>query len=144
MSYPKFTSYIDITDGLYVGTNHPVDSRFVVEQLADLQDIITYAKQYEGLLVWVESEDTYYSYYTGQWHRTPIIYGTAVTGSTAYFDGNNWSLVFPTVGSIPNASLDYATGAHVIYVADGSPSNNVEYVCVGGSSGARVWKATTA
>jgi len=143
MTWPEYTTFITTTDGFFIGTNHPADARFTVETLTDLDDIVTYAKQYDGLLVWVESENAVYSYYSNSWHRTPIIFGTATTGSIATFDGSHWSLVFPTTGTVPDASLDYATGARVIYCVDAFPTNNVEYVCVGGESGARVWKATT-
>jgi len=144
MTWPKYTTYIDIIDGVFVGNNHPIDARMTVEQLTDLTSLETYNKTYEGLMVWVESEYTYYTYYTSEWHRTPVIFGTADTGSTAYFDGTNWSLTFPTTGTLPDETLDYATGCTVIYESDEFATNNVAYICVGGASGARAWKAITA
>jgi hypothetical protein len=121
MTWPKYTTYIDVTDGLYVGTNHPIDPRFTVETYNDLADIVTYAKAYEGLRAYVEDEDTFYTYSNSLWERE-------VT----------------EVAVLPDETLDYPTGKMVIYESTAFATDNVAYICVGGASGARVWKAITA
>jgi hypothetical protein len=121
MTYPKYTTYIDITDGLYVGNNHPVDSRFTVETYDDLADIVTYSKAYAGLRVYVEDEEIYYNYIDGAWEKD-----------------------VPEVAVLPDETLDYPTGRIVIYESTEFATDNVAYICVGGASGARVWKAITA
>lgn len=121
MTWPKYTTYINVTDGLFVGNNHPVDARMTVERYEDLADLVAYNKAYDGLQTYVEDEGIYYSYINSEWVSE-----------------------FPTVDTVPDSSLDFATGKTVIYIADEFPTNNVAYICVGGASGAKVWKAITA
>lgn len=120
MTFPKYNTNIDIVDGLFVGNNHSIDARFVVETYADLASIVSNNKAYNGLRTYVDNEDQYYEY-----------------------RGGAWEAEFPTVNAVPDSSLDFATGKTVIYFADADPNNNVAYICVGGATGAKVWKAIT-
>jgi hypothetical protein len=121
MTWPEYTTFITTTDGFFVGTNHPVDARFTVETYNDLADIVTYAKVYEGLRAFVEDEYTFYTYSNSLWERE-------VT----------------EVAVLPDETLDYPTGKIVVYESTAFATDNVAYICVGGASGARVWKAITA